>query len=200
VDREAEDRVAEGMPEVQVEELAMRKSKRRKWNIPEGMTWLDFIEENDLTIEGDPRVDRNGPTTVYVLQIEGTRYFKIGQSARPARRAEVFAAWTPFPIKIVLRILCPTGYWSRTVEAAIHRVFEAERKPKSEWFELSRADFSYLKGSVAPRVVQFMKKEKRDTKDLVSLLIQERGRSAAKRKMKPGSGLGLGGNNERIRR
>jgi len=152
----------------------MKKKDRKKWNIPEGMTWLDYCEVNGLSYAtGEPYVDRNGPSKVYVLHIKGTRYFKVGQSARPKIRAEMFAAWTPFPIQVAIVIDCPSGYLARTAEASLHRILKNKmirRCGRSEWFELSKADTAYLRRSVIPRVESFMKSREGSVSDLMEFM------------------------------
>ena len=76
--------------------------------------------------------DKNRVRYVYILQVDGFDYYKIGTSVDVTRRVHDIQAHNPFELKIIY-----VKEGSLAVESQIHNLME-EKRVRNEWFQLTK--------------------------------------------------------------
>lgn len=80
--------------------------------------------------------------TVYIIQIKGTSFFKIGVTKGLAEhRLKYFQTYYPFELNVVHVINCDNAY---RLEWSLHQKYNIKRV-RGEWFDLSDQDIIEIK-------------------------------------------------------
>lgn len=85
-------------------------------------------------------------SSIYILNIEGSNYYKIGVSQNVKRRVSDISSAMPFKVVVLYNQKEDKAY---DKEEYLHQLF-AERYVKSEWFNLTDDDVYLLMSNLKP--------------------------------------------------
>lgn len=80
--------------------------------------------------------------SVYLVELNGTRYYKIGCSTNVSRRMKEFSCLFPEKADLICSITTDDMY---TLESELHERFK-DKRTNGEWFLLDDEDVEYIKG------------------------------------------------------
>lgn len=78
---------------------------------------------------------------VYVINMDGTNFYKIGTSINVEKRIGSIKTNNPFDIIVIFKIHVNGCF---AVEKSIHQTF-IDKKHRGEWYKLSEVDIHYIK-------------------------------------------------------
>lgn len=113
---------------------ARSKSKKRSYTNPKGSRAKTLNDYRASNAKKTNQKKFGEISYIYIINIEGTEYYKIGVSNNPDRRIKDIEASMPFVINILILIKIINSY---EVEEKVHNELE-NHFVKREWFKLSR--------------------------------------------------------------
>ena len=93
--------------------------------------------ENDLKNLRREQAEPDSQGFVYLIHMEGTKYYKIGMSLDPEMRLKTLQTGNPHNLRLAKT---QTVGDMRSAESTLHSLFEAERVPNlsaREWFRFN---------------------------------------------------------------